>query len=428
MATATSFPPGLFVVGVNHRSGTAALRDQLFVDELALPDLLARLRAAGVGQAIVLSTCDRIEVQAVHPDAAGTAPAVVARALAEQAGVDPASLNGQTYHLAGEDALHHIFAVAASLDSQVLGEPQVFGQVKASHRLSRDQGMTGPELEQVLQAAYGAAKRVRTETPIGERPVSIAAIAVSLARDVHGDLSRCTMLMIGDDDMGGLVVEHMQSAGLGRLLVTAPNERRAEAVARQFDCHLVPYDALADMLPETDIVLAAQASRRYIIDAEMVEAALKRRRRKPLFLIDVAIPGNIAPEVDRVEEAFLYDLEDLEKVALEGRADRQTAADDAHRIIAAEVASYCRGQAERSAVPTLTMLRAHFEAVRSEVLRDAGKDADRATQLLINRLLHDPQTVLRDLAATEGDAEAVAAHRLLRRLFRLADRKGRNES
>jgi len=394
------------------------LRDQLFVDESAAPGFLTTLRGAGIGQALVLSTCDRVEIQAVHREPSA-ASAAITRSLAAQAGLGAEMLDGQVYRLEGEEALQHIFSVAASLDSQVIGEPQVFGQVKASHRLAKDHGMSGPDLERVMQAAFAAAKRVRTETAIGERPVSIAAAAVSLARDVHGALDRCTALLIGGDDMGELVAEHLHSAGLGRLLVTAPREQRAEAVAQRFECHVVPFATYAAALDEADIVIASVGTRRYVIDHEMMEQVLKRRRRRPVFLVDAAVPGDIAPKVNEVEEAFLYDLEDLESVAVAGRATRQAAAEEARRIVADEVAAFGRDQAERSAAPALTWLRTHFEDERQKALRDAGGDAERATELLIGRLLHRPSQAMRLLAAQDDSAGRAAAEALLRRLFRL---------
>ncbi len=394
------------------------LRDQLFVDESAAPGFLTMLRGAGIGQALVLSTCDRVEIQAVHGEPSA-ASAAITRSLAAQAGIGAEMLDGQVYRLEGEEAVHHIFSVAASLDSQVIGEPQVFGQVKASHRLAKDHGMSGPDLERVMQAAFAAAKRVRTETAIGERPVSIAAAAVSLARDVHGALDRCTALLIGGDDMGELVAEHLHSAGLGRLLVTAPREQRAEAVAQRFECHVVPFGTFAAALDEADIVIASVGTRRYVIDHEMMEQVLKRRRRRPVFLVDAAVPGDIAPKVNEVEEAFLYDLDDLEGVAVAGRATRQAAAEEARRIVADEVAAFGRDQAERSAAPALTWLRMHFEDERQKALRDAGGDAERATELLIGRLLHRPSRAMRLLAAQDDDAGKAAAEALLRRLFRL---------
>lgn len=420
MAEPVELPAGLVVVGANHRSSSVMLRDQLFVDDRAAPEFLAALRRAGIRQGLVLSTCDRVEVQAIHGCLA-EATAAVRGALAARAGLDPGELDGQIYSLEGEAALHHVFAVAASLDSQIVGEPQVLGQVKASHRLARTAGASGPELETVMQAAYAAAKRVRSETTIAERPVSVAAAAVQVARDVHGELTERTALLVGGADMGELMAEQLLAAGLGRLLVTAPRLARAEAVAQRFACNVVAFDGFAAELANVDIVLASLGARHYLIGSEMVEAALARRRRRPMFLIDAAVPGDIAPEVDRVDDAFLYDLEDLEQVAMLGRATRQAAAGSAWEIIATEVADFLRGRAERRAVPAVAELREQFEAARRRALDEAEGDAERATRLLVNRLLHAPSEALREIAGGAAEGERERAERLLRRLFRLGE-------
>ncbi len=200
------------VVGANHRSSAATTRDRLFVEPERIPALLEKLREDGMTQAVLLSTCARVEVQGAHHDPAAAARAV-RRLFSEISGLGEAEIDAETYALDGADAVRHMFAVAAALDSPVVGEPQVTGQVKEGHALARAAGMTGPEMESALQAAYSAAKRVRTETAIGAGPVSIAAAAVQLARDVHGDLDRCRGLWIVGGDMGELIAEHVIAGG-----------------------------------------------------------------------------------------------------------------------------------------------------------------------------------------------------------------------
>ncbi len=426
----------LVVVGANHRSSSLTLRDRLFIEDAAVPAFLERLRASGVGQAMVLSTCDRIEVQAVADD--GTAAASrITEVMAAHAGLAAGELGEQLYVLAGQEAVEHVFRVTSALDSLVPGEAEVLGQVKAGHNLARDAGMSGSELEAVLQAAYGAAKRVRSETAIGERPVSIAAAAVQVARDLHGDLDRGTGLLVGAGEMGAMVARSLLSAGLGALTATHPTGSRAEAMARELDCHVAPFADFEARLADFDIVIAAYGSRRRIVTADMVTEAVARRRRKPMFLIDAAVPGDIDTAVDGIEEAFLYGLGDLERVALEGRATREAEAVEAGRIVEEEKERFLRGRAERAAVPALTELRRHFETVRDEVLTEAGGDAERATRLLVNRLLHDPSEVMREIAADDGipsppaqerDAAGKggwsAAERILKRLFRLGESTG----
>ena len=405
------------VVGANHRSSSMSIRDRLFVEDAQVPGVLERLSDAGIKEAMVVSTCDRVEIQAVHEDPDQAAKSIV-EILAAHAELKPEDLDGQIYTLTGDEAVSQIFRVAASLDSLVVGEPQVLGQVKACHRLASDAGMTGNALEAILQAAYGAAKRARNETRIGERPVSIAAAAARLAQDLHGDLGRRSGLLIGTGEMGELVAEAMIEAGLSDLSVVHTTAARAEALARELDCHVADFDDLARLLDEADIVLTAMGSRRHIVTSDMMLVAIHRRRRRPVFLVDTSLPGDVDPAVNRIEEAFLYDLADLEGVVMDGRASRETEAQAAETIVAAEVEAFLRGRAERVAVPALGDLRGHFEEVREKVLAEAGDDAEKATRLLINRLLHKPSEAMRGEAASGGGW--AAAEDLIRRLFGLS--------
>ena len=405
------------VVGANHRSSGVATRDRLFVQPEHIPVLLDRLRDEGMTQAVLLSTCARVEVQGAHEDPEDAARAV-RRLFAEISGLDDSEIAAETYVLEGEEAVRHIFSVAAALDSPVVGEPQVTGQVKESHALARTAGMIGPETDSVLQAAYAAAKRVRAETAIGAGTVSIATAAVKLARDIHGDLGRCRGLWIIGSDMGELVADYVLAGGLEKLTVTAAISARAEAAARRYRAQHVPLEHMPEILAEADIVITSLGTGKVLISTEMMEATLVVRRRRPVFLIDVAVPSDVAPEVNECDGAFLYNLVDLEGIAHRNRAERGVAAVEAKGLIDAEVSDYLLSRAGREAVPTITAIRRHFDAVRDEVLGEApGADADDATRRLVNRLLHRPSRGLDELArsGTSGEAE-----RQLRQLFGLA--------
>ncbi|MGE5147389.1 MAG: glutamyl-tRNA reductase [Candidatus Eiseniibacteriota bacterium] len=420
MAGAADLPAALVVVGASHRSAPAALRDRLFVADADAPAFLRGLVGAGMNEALILSTCDRVEVHAIGGDTAAAATAIGA-ALAERAALDPGALAPHLYRHEGAAAVRHVFDVAAALDSQIVGEPQVLGQLKAAHRLAAAAGAFGPGLEAVLQAAYGAAKRVRSETAIGERPVSIAAAACQLARDIHGDLSRATALLLGDGEMGELIAAQLHGAGLRRLLVAAPVDARAAALAERLDCHVVPWAELPARLADAEIVVAGLGGRSYVISAELLGDALKRRRHRPMFLVDAAVPGDVDPAIDALDEAFRYDLDALERVALDGRDRRVEAAAQAKAIVEAAVAAFVRSRTEREAAPTIAALRAHFERLRREVL-EAGGDApaEELTRRLVNRLLHDPSEALRDVAAGADESiDRQRAEQLVRRLFKL---------
>jgi len=412
------------VVGFSHRSSPAALREQLFVADDEMTGFLADLRANGATQVVVLSTCDRIEVQAMATDAGAFAETFL-RVLGTRSGLGAPEIGRYAVFLTGPEALRHIFAVAASLESQVVGEPQVLGQVKEAHRRARDAGLAGPELDTVLQAAYVAAKRVRSETAIGERPVTLASAAVQVGRDVHGDLGTSTVLLIGAGDMGELLLEHLRAAGVSRVLVTGPSPVRVAEIARAVNGHVTAFDPLAASLAEADIVVSAAGTGRYLIGRADAAEALRLRRRRSILFLDLGVPADIDPTLEKLDGAFRYDMDDLERVALSGRVSREEAASEAWAIVDAELQSFSRERAGRSAGPAITALRRHFEEHRARVLVEAGGDAARATELLINRLLHDPSEALRRQAGgTGGDPERRREiERLIAELFGLQENK-----
>ncbi|MGE0256780.1 MAG: glutamyl-tRNA reductase [Alphaproteobacteria bacterium] len=418
----------LLVVGASHRSADSALRDRLFVREGDVAGFLADLRARGVRQALVLSTCDRVEVHAGDP-APDRAAGAIAAALAAHGGVADGELAPALRRLDGVDALRHVFEVASSLDSVVVGEPQVLGQLKEAHRLARAAGIVGSELEGALQAAYACAKRVRSETAIAIGPVSLAATAVQVARDLHGDLASARALLIGGGDVGALLVDQFRLAGIGQLTVAAPSAARAAIAARRHGSAAVTFDQLGAALADADIVVAAAGTGRWLVDRAAVERALRQRHQRPIFLIDAGLPGDIEPAVDSLENAFRYDLDDLDRVARASRAGRAEAAAAGARIVDECIDLWSDDRAARAAVPLLAALRGHFEAARRDVLARAGQaDAAEATRLLVNRLLHEPYAGLRAAAASGMEPEAMAA--MVKRLFPLdaadADDDGEN--
>jgi len=421
--TAPPEPPREYiVVGVSHRTGTAALRERLFADEAGQVALLESLRAAGLAESLVLSTCDRTELHAVAADPARAA-ASMRDILARQGHVTAGDIAGQGYDIRGAMALRHLCAVAASLDSVVLGEPQVLGQVRDSHRLSGAAGMMGPQLEAMLRMAYGAAKRVRSETVIGERPISIAAAAIQVARGVHGDLARCTSLLLGGGEMGELLAGQLRQCGVGTTIVMHRSPARAALIAHRLGAHVRPFAELAGALVDADIVIAALGDERQAVTAAAIREALRARRYRPVTCIDSAVPGDVEAAVHDLDGAFRFDLGDLERLAVEGQSLRAGAADPAWAIIDAEVAAFAADEAARQATPAVVALRRHFETVREQVIAEnPGADAATVANLLVNRLLHAPSAALRDLAV-DGGGDLAAMERLLARLFGLREGK-----
>ncbi len=409
----------LLVVGINHRSSPPELGDRFALIESDLDAALDAVKAQRFGEAVLLATCDRIELLSTDIAAAASfAPLVAARL-----GVSVETVATSVYRLEGAAALKHLFAVASALDSQVIGEPQVLGQLHAAHRAAAEQGLVGETLEAALDAAYAAARRVRRETKIAQGPVSLAAAALSLARDIHGDLAKLSALLIGPSELGELMAGQFRRAGLPRLIVCGPAGRAGRA-ARDLASNLVEFDQLENAVAAADIVIASLGSGRAVLTRELVAAALRKRPLKPIFVIDAAIPADAEPAINDLDGAFLYDLADLERAALAGRAERQAAASAAWAIIEAELAAHAAREAARRAVPAVVALRHHVERLRDEALAEGG-DAAAVTRRLINRLLHDPSEVLRQLAGAEADI--VAMERLVRRLFRLGIEEERKE-
>jgi glutamyl-tRNA reductase len=413
-ATDVSAPCAFVVVGANHRSSGPELRDRIFVAADETRAMLRHLVAGGVPQCLVMSTCDRVEIQAAapDPDAAG---ALIRDAMSRRA--KGLAAGEPFYVLTGDAAVRHVFAVAAGLDSVVVGESQVLGQLRQAHRDSGDAGCVGSELESLLQAAYTAAKDVRSNTAIAEGPVSMAAAAVRVARDLHGDIADTTGLLVGGGDMGVLLLEQFRNAGMADLTVCASSRALAENMARGFGAHAATLDDLEYCLARADIIVAATGLGHFLITADMMREALRRRRRKPMFAIDAAVPGDIDPLVDHLDDAFRYDLDDLEAVAERNRGSRLAAADAAWAIVDRHAAAFASARRGRRAAPTVVQLRERFEAIRRDVLAANGlADAEEATRRLVGRLLHEPSQALRD-AAAGGDPDAIEA--AVRVLFRL---------
>ncbi|MEX2297743.1 MAG: glutamyl-tRNA reductase [Dongiaceae bacterium] len=405
----------LVLVGASFRTVGPALRERLFLDDEAASRLGAALRAGGIEEALVLPTCDRLELYAaVRADDLPRLRALLAQAL----DVDPASIAREIYVDRDDAAMTQLFAVAAALDSAVPGEAQVLGQLKESHRRARDAGMIGPLLEPLLQAAYGCAKRVRTETALAQHPVSMVTVARNVARRLHGDLAQASALLIGLGDMGLLLAEALRAGGLTRLTVMHPSADRAAALARQLGCHYRQEAELAAALEGADIAISAMGLGRVVLTAATVEIALVARRRRPMLLLDAAIPGDIEPAAGSLDDAFLYGMDDLDRLAQDGLTNRQAEAAAARAIVAEAASAYRKKAAARETAPVLGRLRARFEQVRAEILAAHGADADEATRRLLNRLLHDPALALRRLAAR---GEGQDAERWLEELFAAED-------
>lgn len=407
----------LLLFGVNARTVTPPLRDALFAEDPDQASLIAALKDLNCEEGLVLATCERIEFLVVPRPGQRVAGALL-QLIAAAAGCAPADLAGQSYSHMGPDALRHLLGVAASLDSQVLGEPQILGQVKQCYRAAQEAGIAGPLLAAAAQAAFAAAKRVRSETPVGQQASSMTLAATQVARDLFGRFDGLNLLWVGLGEMGEMLSDDFAAAGVTQRLLMHPSPHRAEAMARRLGCNFAPWDELEQHLTDADIVISDAGTGRFTLGHEQVAAALKRRRHRPVLLIDAGVPADIEPGTGDLEDAFVYDLDDLERLASRQSGGRAAASAMAWGIVEDELAAFLRAQAERPAIPSVVALRRHFEAVRQEVLESGEADAEAATRLLVNKLLHDPSEALRR-AVAEDPALAAQLEDMIRRLFDL---------
>ena len=408
------------IVGVNHRTGLQLLRERLQGDSGDVLRLLGRCRDNGIDQAMAVATCDRCEVWCVTADAA-SAQAKLPFLLAEAAGVEATDITPRLHQLTDDAALRYAFAVAASLESQIVGEPQVLGQVKEFHQLAQRAGMSGPELDRILDAVYQAAKRVRHETGIAGQSVSMAACATAVLKQMHGDLGALSALLIGDGDMAELIFEQVSAAGVKRWTMIHPQERRAKAWAEKHRAHWRPFAELDQALDTADFAASALDIGKRVVTADAVKAALRRRRQRPMLLVDSGVPGDMDAAIAGQDNAFLYTLDDLERLAMAGRQHRAAAAEEAWRIVDQAVEAFQRQMTELEAASGISELHRHFEQQRAEILAQPGIDAAEATRRLVSRLLHRPSV---ELKAARPDKNLEAA---LRRLFGLDHLNDKND-
>jgi len=403
------------VVGANHRSSSLAIREKLVVEEAALPRLLDKLQAAGLVQAMAVSTGDRIEVLMVG-ESLPEAEEIVTNALADLSGLEHRDLQGQLFAFSGEGAICHSFAMAATIDGIFLGDPRVSESLRTAERLARDAGMIGPELDGLLGAVFTVVERVNRESGIAARPVSTATAALQVARDMYGELSRCTCLMVGADEMGLLLGRYFHEAGTGAMRVTGGSATRLEEVAQALSAEVVSLEDLDGALADADIVIAAIGSKGRLVTESRVEQVLKARKRKPIILIDAAVPGNIERGVGKLEGAFVYDLNDLEQMVMDGRAESELATQAAHKIVETGIRAFLEGGNLSAGDANDEGIDTYFAHLRDEIISQIEEEfsdketrgaARRTADLFVERLLADGRLVLRRSDRDEGEEHSV---------------------
>jgi len=410
----------LLTVGLNHQTAPLSVRERVAMEGAQLPEALAALGAVeGVEEAALLSTCNRTEI---YVQVAEGREAAVAEWLALHHGLAPAMLSAYLYEHRDEHAVRHLFRVATGLDSLVLGEPQILGQVKEAWQVARSQHRLRTPLDRLFQQSFSVAKRVRTDTRIGAHPVSVAYAAVRLARQVFSELDRATVLLVGAGDTIELAARHLMDAKVKRLLVANRTLEHAQALASRHGGYALPLSELARHLPEADIVISATASREPVLRRDTVDAALKARKHRPMFLLDLAVPRDIEPAIALLPDVYLYTVDDLEQVIEENRASRREAAQQAQAIIDLQVEHFMAWWRAQGRQDALRSLRSQGEAAREEALarardmlaqgRNPAEVLDLLAHQLTNKLLHAPSAALRQ-AALDGDLDLLrAAERL----------------
>jgi glutamyl-tRNA reductase len=409
----------LYAVGLNHQTAPLAVRERVVFHVEGLRDALAEIKRSLAREAAILSTCNRTELYV-----AGEEPAALAQWLARYHAFEPDGLRPYLYTLPREQAVRHAFRVASGLDSMVLGEPQILGQMKEAARAAESAGTLGTLLHKLFQRSFAVAKEVRSTTQVGAASVSMAAAAVRLAARIFPSLKDQSVLFIGAGEMIELCATHFAAQGPARLTVANRTLERAEKLAHRFNGHAIELKTLADQLHEYDIVVSSTASSLPILGKGMVERALRARRRRPIFMVDLAVPRDIEPEAAELDDVFLYSVDDLAQIVSANVDARRSAVAQAEVIIETQVGQFMHWMQTRESVPLIRALRGRADEARREELERAlrllargeepAKVLEALSQGLVNKLMHAPTQALNEAAGDDRRALAQTLARLYR--------------
>ena len=413
----------ILTLGLNHRTAAVDLRERTAFSPEQLPDAVRSLTASSdVAEATILSTCNRTEIYC-RQEYPASAP--VLDWLRDYGDLPSDVLNSSTYALPGEQAVQHAFRVASGLDSMVLGEPQILGQMKSAFSVAHQAGTTGKILNRLFQHTFSVAKQIRTDTAIGASAVSVAFAAVDLAKRIFSSLNEQTVLLIGAGETIELVARHLKQNEVRHIIVANRSIERAQALTEQLGSEAISLAEIPERLHQADIVVASTASTLPILGKGTVETALRQRRHRPMFLIDLAVPRDIEAQVDELEDVFLYTVDDLHKVVAENQASRQEAAVEAEKIIDFQVVRFMHWMRSLDSVPTIRSLRTKVDLLKATELAEAkrrlanGEDANQILEQLAHNLsqkfTHGPSQALKQ-ASQKGDSGLIKS---TKRLFRL---------
>ncbi len=411
----------LALVGLSHKTAPVEVRERLAFRNDALRSALTSLvDRQAVNEAMILSTCNRVEVVAESPD-----DRMLREFICEFHQIPHDSVSNHLYSYRNADAIRHVFRVTASLDSMIIGEPQILGQVKEAYRMAMDAGTVGMHLTALMNRAFAVAKKVRSETGISQSAVSVSYAAVELARKIFGDLSGKTVMIIGASKMGELAAKHLKRAGASSVLVSNRTFERAVELAKVFEGAAVPFEHFTDHMAGADIVITSTGAPHFIISKNLAEQVIHRRKNKPIFFIDIAVPRDIDPAVNEIDNAFLYDIDDLQQVIDANLKERLKEAMRAEEIVVNEVEAFCLKMQTRDVVPTIVQLRESLEKVRRDEiernrrhLKDLSPEqqaaVDQITKSLVNKILHPPIEHLKQMAHEPQGADLAE---LIRKIF-----------
>jgi len=419
----------LVLIGVNHRTAPVDFRERLNISESHLPQAVsALLHREGIREALILSTCNRVEVLASAEDAAD-AKGIIEQFLTDDLGIELASYQRFFYYYEQQEAVHHLFRVAASLDSMVLGEPQILGQLKRAYLVANEAGGLNGALKEIVTQALAVAKRVRRETALGSAAVSVSYAAVELAKKIFGDLEHKTIFILGAGKMSELAARHLLRSGAGAIYVTNRTYERAVQLASAFRGTPVPFDRISEHLAKADIVISSTGAPGYIVDKELAAKALAARRNRPMLFVDIAVPRDIDPQVHELDNTFVYNIDDLQQVVESNKKQRQREAVWAEEIVKEEVRKTMRRLAARDLTPTIVALEDRLNAIRNGEMERYGsrlagltieqrQAIEALTRGILNKILHGP---IIELKSGAGLPEQKARVRLVQRIFRLAE-------
>ncbi len=424
----------ILCIGLNHETAPVSVREKLALKDSSLDDALQWLKAhPGIQEALIISTCNRVEFYLVAKEEVFETKALLHKLFTQRLGLEEGGWEHFLYQYSHHTAVSHLFSVTSGMDSMVIGEPQITGQVKDAYQKAALQGSVGTILNRLFNKSFSASKRVRTETELAARAVSVSYVAVELAKKIFGDLSNRTALLAGAGEMAELAARHLANHGISKIFVASRTMESARKLANTFQGKAIPFDCLAQDLVQVDILICSMAASTYILQAEQIREVMRARKQKPVFIIDMAVPRNMDPKADALKNVYLYDMDDLQKVLETNLAERKKELQKAEIIVQEEVHDFLSWLNNLDLVPTIVSLRERAEEIRKHelekafsLLKTSLSDKQKQTieamsQAIVNKILHDPIHQIKHAQKQGEEARLVDA---LQQLFSIGPHKG----